>query len=72
MSKTMITIGSVIDYPTVHDEHVTGQVELILKNTVIIRDTDDDTHLVLKSILKEDGLSVDDQTYSIKTRYNRG
>lgn len=31
MSKTLIKIGSVIDYPTVHDEQIAGEVELILK-----------------------------------------
>ena len=72
MSKVMVAIGSVIDYPTVHDEKVVGEVELILENTVIVRDSDDDTHLVLKSILEEDGLAVDEKTYVHKTRYSRG
>lgn len=67
----MIKIGSVIDYPTVHDEQVAGHVELILENTVIVRDFEDDMHLVLKSTIKEDGLAIDEQTHVPKTRYSR-
>lgn len=67
----MIAIGSVIDYPTVHNEQVVGEVEMILENTVIVRDSYDDTHLVLKSILKDDGFAVDERTYVHKTRYTR-
>lgn len=71
MSKTLIKIGSVIDYPTVHDEQIAGEVELILENTVMVRDFEDDTHLVLKSTLTEDGLSVDEQTFIPRTRFSR-
>ena len=71
MPKTLITIGSVIDYPTIHEDKVVGHVEQILENTLLIRDLDDETHLVLKSNLKDDGLKVDEKTYIYKTRYNR-
>ncbi|MGO2084008.1 hypothetical protein [Vagococcus sp.] len=72
MSKVMITIGSVIDYPTIHHDKIVGQVELILENTVIVRDFEDGTHLVLKRLLQEDGFSVDERTYRHKTQYSKG
>ncbi|UNM88802.1 hypothetical protein [Vagococcus sp. CY52-2] len=71
MSKGLISIGSIIDYPTVHEKHVIGEVELILKNTVVVRDRFEDTHLVLIKTLEEDGMTVDDETYVYKNRYSR-
>lgn len=67
----MIIIGSVIDYPTVHEKQVVGQVETILENTVVIRDKHDETHLVLKSNIEEDGFTIDEITNVHKTRYTR-
>lgn len=67
----MIIIGSVIDYPTVHEKQVVGQVESILENTVVIRDKYDETHLVLKSNIEEDGFTIDEITNVHKTRYTR-
>ncbi|MGY3766165.1 hypothetical protein ACWOAH_06370 [Vagococcus vulneris] len=71
MSKTIISIGSVINHPTVHDKDVTGRVELILENTVIVRDSDGDTHLVTKEILEDDGFSVDEKTYVYQNHFTR-
>lgn len=71
MSKTMIKIGSIIDYPTVHDKQIAGEVELILENTVMIRDFEDDTHLVLKRTLTEDGLFVDEQSFVPRTQFSK-
>lgn len=71
MSKVMITVGSVIDYPTIHNKKVVGKVEVILENTVIVRDFSDGTHLVLKSILQEDGFSVDEKTNTHRTPYTK-
>ncbi|MBO0444152.1 hypothetical protein [Vagococcus fluvialis] len=59
MSKIMIVIGSIIDYPTVHEEQV------------VVRDYDEDTYIVLKSTIEEDGYSVDDKNYVHKTRFTR-
>lgn len=71
MSKVTIKIGSVIDYPTIHHKKIVGQVELILENTVIVRDFSDATHLVLKSLLIDDGFFVDEKTYRHQTQYTR-
>ncbi|AQP53490.1 hypothetical protein CBF34_00035 [Vagococcus penaei] len=71
MSKTLISIGSIIDYPTVHKEKITGKVELILSNTILIRDKYDDTHLVLKKAVEKDGFDIDEKTYVYATRYSR-
>ena len=67
----MIVIGSIIDYPTVHEKQVVGEVQTILENTVVVRDSDEDTHLVLKSTIEEDGYSVDEKTNVQKTRFTR-
>lgn len=67
----MIVIGSVIDYPTVHDKQVVGHVETILENTVVIRDNYDETHLILKSEIERDGFTIDEITNVHKTRYTR-
>ncbi|MDT2832849.1 hypothetical protein P7H70_02180 [Vagococcus carniphilus] len=69
MSKVMIVIGSIIDYPTVHNKKVVGKVELILENTLLIRDSVDETHLVLKSSLEQDGYSIDEKTYVNKRQF---
>jgi hypothetical protein len=37
----------------------------------MVRYFEDDTHLVLKSTLTEDGLSVDEQTFIPRTRFSR-
>lgn len=71
MSNTLISVGSTIDYPTVHEKHVIGKVELILKNTLVIRDKYEETHLVLIKTVEQDGASVDEETYVYKNRYSR-
>ncbi|WP_326717823.1 hypothetical protein [Vagococcus jeotgali] len=71
MSKAMVTVDSFVDSLTVHSEEVVGRVEVILENTVLIRDEEDDTHLVLKSTLIEEGYSVDEQTHSYRSPYRR-
>ncbi len=71
MSKVLIAVGSVIEYPTIHNKKVVGKVEVILENTVIVRDSSDGTHVVLKSTLKEDGRSIDEKTNTHRTPYTR-
>lgn len=71
MSKDMISIGSVINYPSVHNDNVLGKVEVILQNTVIVRDSDEDTHLILKSSIQKDGFSVDEETARHQNGYRR-
>ncbi|MGX6971316.1 hypothetical protein [Vagococcus bubulae] len=71
MSKTLVSIGSIIEYPTVHQEKVVGRVEQILKNTIIIRDKFKNTHLVLIKTVEKSGVSVDEETYIYKNRYSK-
>lgn len=72
MTKGIISIGSVVDYPTIHNKKVAGKVELILENTIVVRDSDDSTHLVLKSVIEEAGFSIDEKTHNHKTQYTKG
>lgn len=67
----MVVVGTVVDYPTVHDKKIKGKIELILENTVIVRDSEDGTHVVLKKTIEEDGFLVDEPTHQHKTRYTR-
>ncbi|MGX4685881.1 hypothetical protein JNUCC83_03165 [Vagococcus sp. JNUCC 83] len=71
MSKTLVSIGSIIDYPTVHHKRVIGRVEVILKNTILIRDKFEQTHLVLIKTVEKDGFEVDEETYIYKNRYSK-
>ena len=71
MSKTLVSIGSIIDYPTVHNKNVTGRVELILENTIIVRDKSENTHLVLIKTVVNDGFDVDKKTHVYKNRYSK-
>jgi len=71
MSKGMITVGSMITYPTVHNKVVNGRVEKIYDFTVMVRDKNKDTHLIMKTTIKKDGFLIDVNTPMYKVGYTK-
>lgn len=56
-----ISLGSSIDCININNEIVSGSIESILKNTVIIRNDNGATHLIKKSDLKKSGYSLNNK-----------
>ena len=61
MSEKVLSLGDTVTCNTIYGKAITGQLEVVLEKTVVIRDCSSDSHLVSQKWLKKQGFSLPEQ-----------
>lgn len=69
MPKRVIAIGDTLKGITIHNQFVSGEVESILINTVVLRDNNGDTRLLSKKMIEKNGISFDTANVKASIRW---